>query len=282
MHKRVRFSKKASTKRFVLHFNATLQGASSASFASLHFQTAMKDQLSRYLHPTADMKKAIERNAKQDEDLSVVLKQLDKEKRMALNQLSRKQDAFKKELIKRRDSLPQQFKVQFFQQRTVAGRDRPLPDESTQENRRLRRTLSCPEETYSAAICPLPAVTSKRHSLPASPLPRNNSGELRSHFTFKAGSEITSPRRTENKQSERAVSTNEDHDVKALPTNKMTTNNFYAKSQGFAAQKTIRRHSDISAAVNLNNSRLLQRRQTVNTIHIAPVKTCLNETVIRL
>ena len=41
----------------------------------------MRDQLARYLNPTADMKNAIDRNAKQDEDLSAVLKQLDKEKK---------------------------------------------------------------------------------------------------------------------------------------------------------------------------------------------------------
>lgn len=49
------------------------------------------------------MKKAISRNAKTDEDLSRVLKQLDKEKKLAIEQLSRKQDLFKKELVERRD-----------------------------------------------------------------------------------------------------------------------------------------------------------------------------------
>ena len=61
----------------------------------------MRDQLARYLHPTANMKNAIDRNAKRDEDLSAVLKQLDKEKKSTLNQLSRKQEAFKKDMIKR-------------------------------------------------------------------------------------------------------------------------------------------------------------------------------------
>jgi len=74
----------------------------------------MKDQLERCLHPTADMKKAIDRNAKQDEDLSIILKQIDREKRVALSQLSRKQDAFKKQVLKRQQILSKQFKVQLF------------------------------------------------------------------------------------------------------------------------------------------------------------------------
>ena len=233
----------------------------------------MKDKLARYLHPTADMKKAIDRNAKQDEDLSAVLKQLDKERKSALNQLSRKQEAFKKEMIKRQESLPQQFKLQFFQQRNVVGEDQPRPAEGTQAHRLLRRTLSCPEETSSSAIGQPPALIRKRHSLPASPSSRVQSrGELTSHFSFKVGSEKTSPQRTERKQSGQ-----EDDRVEALPTIKM-----FAKSEGFTARNSIRRHSDCYGAVNLNNARLLQRRRTVTTINTAPAKTYLNETVVRL
>ena len=266
----------------VLHFTAALHTVSSLRFASLHSQTAMKDKLAGYLHPTAYMKKAIDRNAKQDENLSLVLKQLNKEKKMALNQLSRKQDAFKKEMIKRRDSLPQQFKVQFFQQRTVVSRDGPRSDESTQANRLLRRTLSCPVENYSTANGQLPAEATKRHSLPASPLPLDSSGKLTSRFTFKPGSEVTSPQRIESKQSEQEASTNEDDYIEALPPSKLITSHFGAKSQGFAAQNTIRRQSEISAAVNPKNSRLLQRRTTIDVLHMAPTKTCLNETLFRL
>ena len=231
----------------------------------------MKDKLARYLHPTADMKKAIDRNAKQDEDLSAVLKQLDKEKKSALNQLSRKQEAFQKEMIKRQESLPQQFKVQFFQQRNVVGEDQPRPAKATQGHRLLRRTLSCPEETSSSAISQLPAVIRKRYSLPASPSPSDSRGKSTSHFNFKAGSEKTSPQRTEHKQRGQ-----EDDHIEALPAIKM-----FAKSEGFTAQNSIRRHSDGYGA-DLNNSRLLQRRRTVTTINTAPVKTYLNETVVRL
>lgn len=69
----------------------------------------MKDQLPCYLMPTADMRKAIDRNTKQDEDLSLVLEQLDKEKKMALKQIVRRQEAFKKQILKRRESLPQKI-----------------------------------------------------------------------------------------------------------------------------------------------------------------------------
>ena len=66
----------------------------------------MNDQLPKFLHPINDMKKAIDRNAQNDEDLSRVLKQLDKEKKMVIGQLSRKQDACIKEIIKRPDTFP--------------------------------------------------------------------------------------------------------------------------------------------------------------------------------
>ena len=52
------------------------------------------------------MKKAIQRNSKQDEYLSTLLRQLDKERRVAFNQLSQKKEAFIKETAKRRLSLP--------------------------------------------------------------------------------------------------------------------------------------------------------------------------------
>lgn len=240
----------------------------------------MKDQLGRYLLPTADMKKAINRNSKQDEDLSIVLKQLEKEKKMALNHLSIKQDAFKKQIIKRRESLPQHFKVQIFQQRAVAGRDRPHPEESLQANRILRRTSSCGDAPVTTKL-ELPAVISKRHSLPASPLPRDIRGELTSRFTLKAGSNITSPGRTKNEQSKQDVPTNEDDCFEALSTNTMPSYQFYTKSPGYTARNAIRRHSDVPTVLNLNSSRLLQRRRTT-TVHMVPEKTCVNETAVRL
>ena len=55
---------------------------------------------------TQDMKKAIQRNAKLDDNFSAIERQLDKEKLMTLNQLSERKREFIKERAKRRLSLP--------------------------------------------------------------------------------------------------------------------------------------------------------------------------------
>lgn len=230
----------------------------------------MKDQLERHLQPTTDMKKAIDKNLKQHKDLSVLLEQLDKEKKMALNHLTVKQDAFKKQIIERQESLPQQFRVQFFQQSAVVGRDMLHSRESLQANRLLRRTLSCGDDPGTVKF-ELPAVTSERHSLSASPLPRDINGlngDLTSRFTFKAGSDITPFGRTQYAQSKQDASSNENDRFEELSANTMYSNHFYTKSSGYyAARDPIRRHSDVLEVGNLNNSRLLQRRRT-NTVHI--------------
>ena len=226
----------------------------------------MKDQLERHLQPTTDMKKAIDKNLKQHKDLSVLLEQLDKGKKMALNHLTVKQDAFKKKIIERQESLPQQFRVQFFQQSAVVGRDMLHSRESLQANRLLRRTLSCGDEPGTVKF-ELPAVTSKSHSLSASPLSRDIHGDLTSRFTFKAGSDITPFGRTQYAQSKQDVSSNENDCFEELSANTMYSKHFYTKSSGDTARDPIRRHSDVPAVGNLNNSRLLQRRRT-NTVHI--------------
>ena len=225
----------------------------------------MKDQLERHLQPTTDMKKAIDKNLKQHKDLSVLLEQLDKGKEMALNHLTVKQDAFKKQIIERQESLPQQFRVQFFQQSAVVGRDMLHSRESLQANRLLRRTLSCGDEPGTVKF-ELPAVTSKSHSLSASPLSRDIHGDLTSRFTFKTGSDITPFGRTQNALSKLEVS-NENDCFEELSANTVHSNHFYTKSSGYTARNPIRRHSDVPAVGNLNNSRLLQRRRT-NTVHI--------------
>ena len=179
------------------HFTATLHPSCSAelSSASVHC-IAMKDQLERYLLPTADLQKAIDRNAKQDKDLSLVAKQIDKEKRMTLNQLSRKQDAFKKQVLKRQQNLSKQFKVQLFQQGNVAGTDRPRLYEMETASRERRR-WSC-EETRRASTVHLPTLQNKRHSLPC-PAFRSSDGD---DFSLKTGSEIILPRRKEKAKAE--------------------------------------------------------------------------------
>lgn len=239
----------------------------------------MKDQLERYLQPTADMKKAIDRNSKQDEDLSLLLKQLEKEKKIALYHLTIKQDAFKKQAIKRRESLPQPFRIQFCQQRPAIRRDRPHPQESFQANRLLRRTSSCGEAPSSSKL-ELPEVTNKRHSLPAFLLPRD------SRLTLKAGSDIAPLGRTLNAKNEQSkqgdVSSNEDDCFEDRSSNTMHSNQFYAKSSGYTACNAIRRHSDVHTVVNLNNSRLLQRRRAATIHSMESDLTCLNGTVKRL
>ena len=244
----------------------------------------MKDQLARYLLPTVDMKKAIDRNSKQDEDLSVLLKQLEREKKISLNHLAIKQDAFKKQVIKRRESLPQQFRVQFCQQRAVIGRDRPHPQESLQANRHLRRTSSCGDASSSSKL-ELPEVTNKRHSLPASPLPRDIRADFTNRFTFKAGSDVTPLGRTQNAKNEQSkqvdVSSNKDNCFGERSCNTMYSNQLSVKSSGYLACNAIRRHSDVPTVGNLYNSRLLQRRRTA-TVHLEPDLTCVNEIVKRL
>ena len=137
----------------------------------------MKDQLPRYLMPTADMRKAIDRNTKQDEDLSLVLEQHDKEKKMALKQIVRRQEAFKKQILKRRESLPQKMSaVQVYGNgQKTADRERPHLEELTQTKRPIHRTVFL-DETCSTSSEPL-SVLIKRHSLPASPFPRHNSAD---------------------------------------------------------------------------------------------------------
>ena len=199
----------------------------------------MKDHLPRlYFHPTADMRKAINRNAKQDEGLSLVLMQIDKEKRIALDLLSRKQDAFKKQMLKRRETLANNSRVQLFEQGNVAIRDRPRPQEMEQVNR-VRRTLSC-EETGRLSVVHKPTVICKRHSLSASE------------------GDVTSLRRTENTSIRRKnVGPREENCI-----NKDTL------TQNHATNYAIRRHSAVTfpdGSNGNNNVRLLPRRRL--TIH---------------
>ena len=65
-----------------------------------------KFSFSGRFQPTRDMKKAIHRNAQHEEQLSTVVRQLDKEKQAAFIQLSEKREAFVRERLKRRLSLP--------------------------------------------------------------------------------------------------------------------------------------------------------------------------------
>ena len=209
----------------------------------------MDDHLPRlYLHPTAGMRKAIDKNAKHDEDLSLVLMQINKEKRIALDLLSRKQDAFKKQMLNRRETLPNNSRVQLFEQGNVALRNRPRPQEMEQVNR-VRRTLSC-EETRRPSVVHKPTVISKRHSLPASVFRRGEGDSL----SFTTEGEVTSLRRTENASIRRKnVSPREEKKI-----------NKDALTQNYATNYAIRRHSAVTFqdGSNMNNDvRLLPRRR---------------------
>lgn len=251
----------------------------------------MKDNpLPQFLRPTKDMKKAIDRNAKKDEDLSYFIKQLDKEKKMAIEQLSRKQDAFRKEMVHRQDTLPSnEIKDQVFEQGNVAGTDRPRPGTNRPRRRRLRRAFSVDDISRPSAVPHLPSVTNKRHRYPASPLPHNNVEEL-SHF--KTGSDLILPRRKNatiscnfntiyQQLQETDKSTKDDRRERyPAPTHKTVANTSCTKS----AQNAVRRHSTVAAPTSLCTPRPLQRRVTVHNLMASVDQTCVAEveSVMRL
>lgn len=139
----------------------------------------MRDQLPKFLRPTNEMRKAIDRNAKQDKDLFSFTKQLDKEKKMVIEQLSMKKDNFKKEMIKRRESLSN-LKTRLSDDVADTGQPRPL-----------RRAFSVGDIRSPSSICQLPHLINKRHSHPSSPEP-----VVSRDFSNKTGGlEMKSPRR---------------------------------------------------------------------------------------
>ena len=247
----------------------------------------MKDQLPRYLMPTADMRKAIDRNTKQDEDLSLVLEQLDKEKKMALKQIVRRQEAFKKQILKRRESLPQKISaVQVYGNgQKTADRERPHPEELTQTKRPIHRTVSL-DETCSTSSEPL-SVLIKRHSLPDSPFPRHSSADS-IHFTSMPGAVLSSRQQTDNAPTMPNIIF---HQKKSWQENKegdpkdTTVDQAGTKLQGNTFKNAIRRHSDVTAMTAVqttSNPRLLQRRKLSEYSEVSSNKTYINETLTRL
>lgn len=110
------------------------------------------------------MRKAIDRNAKQDKDLFSFTKQLDKERKMVIEQLSMKKDNFKKEMIKRRESLSN-LKARLSDD--VADTGQPCPGANNLVDMRLRRG----DVRSPSSICKLSHLINKRHSHPSSPVP---------------------------------------------------------------------------------------------------------------
>lgn len=178
------FNTKASTTSFEAAFYHNLVHRHTVRTRPSKFvfsHNAMKEQLTRFLLLTVDMKKAIDRNSRDDEDLSFFLKQLDKDRKVTLGQLSRNRDAFKKQMTKRRESLSEKFKVQFSENRTVVCGDPPRFNESEAKPSwrwtGLRRASTSCVESGRSFTNKLPAIICKRHSLPVSPLLRDNSDD---------------------------------------------------------------------------------------------------------
>ena len=216
-------------------------------------QLIMKDrQLVRLSLPTTDMKKAIGKNAKEDEGLSIALKQIDKEKRLALDLYSRKQEAFVKQVLKRRESLSSHFKIPLLEQRNTVVGTEPHPNETGQVSR--FRSWSWDETGSSSTTHKRSPGLDKRLSLPAlvSALQSGDNDVL----SRKTGvSDLTSARRTamDNKNSLHGLTREE----------KAT------KMQTFVAQASIRRQSVIALDDCLTtgtDSRPFPRRRRAGTL----------------
>ena len=214
----------------------------------------MRDrQLERFLQPTTDMKKAIDRNAKEDEGLTITIRHIEKQRRLALDHLSRKQHAFMKRALKRRESLSRNFKVPFLKERQmVVGADNLSPDETSQA--RSLRSLSF-DETNSPVSTQKTSHLKNGLSLPALPsgiLCRSENDGL----TLKTGvSELTPSRRTliDGKYSTVSSSRGE----------------MDAKVPASTIEPAIRRHVTISAGSTMGyETRLLQRRPKAATLPI--------------
>lgn len=239
----------------------------------------MNDKLPKFLLPSADMKKAIDRNTRKDADLSLLLDQLDKEKKVALGQLQRRQEAFKKEIIMKNEDRCNKFKVQISEQSHVSDRDGPRLEANRRRRMGLRRASSF-DETQASSIVQLPPVINKRYSLPASPITRNSDEEISCCF-FKTGSDITPPRRTvdafkktlNEQQRERDEAAATENQSKGSTVPKLAAYPSHTKSQEYKAHNgAIRRHSTATAVATADdNSRLLPRRRI--TLHnLTPIK----------
>ena len=163
-----------------LHYLTSRQINNNISFCVSNSLTTMKETLPRFLLPTADMKKALNRNAKNDEDLSFLLKRIEKEKKVALEQVSRRQKAFKREMIMRREIQSNiNLNCQFFEHTDLTNKkdnEKARLDINLCNRRRklgtaqgLRRASSF-EESLASSKIELPPVRTKRYSLPASPI----------------------------------------------------------------------------------------------------------------
>lgn len=216
----------------------------------------MRDrQLERFLQPTTDMKKAIGRNAKEEEGLTIAIRQIAKEKRLALDHLSRKQDAFVKRALKRRESLSSNFKVPFLKERQmVVEADNPSPGETIQA-RRLRSWSF--QETSSSVSTQKTSNLKNRLILPplVSGIRCHNENDT---LTLKTGvSELTPSRHTLIDSKYSIVSS--------------SRGEINAKVPASTIEPAIRRHSTVTMTEKLTTgyeTRLLQRRPRAATLPI--------------
>ena len=200
----------------------------------------MKETLPRFLLPTADMKKAINRNAKNDEDLSFLLKRIDKEKKVALEQVSRRQKAFKREMIMRREIQSNiNLNCQFFEHTDLTNKkdnEKARLDINLCNRRRKLGTaqgLRIASSFEESLAFELPPVRTKRYSLPASPIQAGCKEEELRVKSLKID--------------------------KPFPTPKVVTD-FWTKSRNYEATNLFRRHSTTTAGtfVHVNDkSKLL-------------------------
>ena len=226
----------------------------------------MKDrQLERFLQPTTDMKKAIGRNAKEEEGLTIAIRQIETEKRLALDHLSRKQDAFVKRALKRRESLSSNFKVPFLKERQmVVGEDNLSPDETSQA-RRLRSSSF--EETSSSVSTQKTSNLKNRLILPplVSGIRCHNENDM---LTLKTGvSELTPSRHTLIDSKYSIVSS--------------SRGEMNAKVPASTIEPAIRRHSTVTTterSITGYETRLLQRRPRAATLPIIVAPDIQDET----
>ena len=125
---------------------------------------------------------------------------------MVIEQLSMKKDNFKKEMIKRRESLSN-LKARLSDDVTV-DTGQPRPGANNLVEMRLRRAFSVGDIRSSSSICQLPHMIKKRHSHPSSPVPvvsrdfSNKTGGLKMKSPRRKNATITSDFNTVNGQLE--------------------------------------------------------------------------------
>ena len=218
----------------------------------------MRSQLDKHLLPTIDMKKAIERNAKHEGDLSLALKKIDIEKRLALDQLSRKQEAVKIQMFKKRETLSKQFKVKLFEQGSLEPISRPRAQGGLGKSP-VRRSWSYEGTSHSSK--PHPLELRKRLSLPSSA------------FCNSTSNDYVKPEKEANEQRMEHIPIDRENDYNS----EKSSDKFCRK-----LEISIRRHSCAHPQEN-TDSKLLQRRRV--TMHNLMMQRSIEneiQTLIRL